>query len=61
MEKTRFGRENSNCKQSADKNKQSADKSKQSADEKVNNQLTKVNKTAKCRGKTRFLARKFKL
>ena len=41
MEKQGFWRENSNCKQSADKNKQSADKSKQSADEKINIQLTK--------------------
>ena len=41
MGKQGFWRENSNCKQSADKNKQSADKSKQSADKKVNKQLTK--------------------
>jgi hypothetical protein len=34
MENQGFGRENSKC-------KQTADKSKQSADEKVNNQLTK--------------------
>ena len=58
MENQGFGRENPNC-------KQSADKSKQSADEKVNNQLTfkglKKGLWQKSHRKTRFLARKFKL
>ena len=39
MEKQGFWRENSNCKQSADKSKQTVDKSKQTAEKKVNNQL----------------------